>query len=259
MLKRNITKEKLKKGEPVFGFRMEFAAPFIVEVLGHAGFDFVYFDCEHGPMSEGEVEEMIRAAELMGMTPMVRVAANQPHHILQSLDSGAMGIIIPHCGNKEEAQAAVHALKYPPEGDRGIAGRSWTHWVMSGNSTADYVKKANQETLLVAMIEDAEGISQVSDILTVDELDCVFIGRADLSVSLGVPGQGNHPMINDAVDKVLKEAASCGKAVGIGFVDFGDPDGVKRFIQKGAQLFSMGSTAVLVKTAKDLLKQIKGS
>ena len=259
MLKKNITKEKLKKGEPVFGFRMEFAAPFIVEVLSHAGFDFVYFDCEHGPISEGEVEEMVRAAELMGMTPMVRVAANQPHHILRALDSGAMGIIIPHCGNKEEALAAVRALKYPPEGDRGIAGRLWSHWVMSGNSTADYIKEANQETLLVAMIEDAEGISQISDILTVDELDCVFIGRADLSVSLGIPGLGDHPMINEAVDKVLKEAASCGKAVGIGFVDFGDPDGVKRFIQQGAQLFSMGSTAVLMKTAKDLLKQIKGS
>ena len=259
MIRKNITKEKFNTGQPAFGFRMEFASPFIVEILGHAGFDFVYFDCEHGPMNEGEVEAMIRAAELANITPLVRVSANQPDYILRALDSGAMGIIIPHCGTKQEAQAAVKALKYPPEGERGIAGRLWTHCVMSGISTADYIKEANKETMLIAMVEDAEGIKNASEILTVDGLDGLWIGRADLSVSLGIPGQGDHEMINEAVENVLAEAKGSGKAIGIGWADFGNPESIKQFISQGAQFFSLGTTFALMNTAKNLLQKIKDS
>lgn len=259
MIKKNITKEKFKKGQPAFGFRMEFASPFIVEILGHAGFDFVYFDCEHGPISGGEVEEMVRAAELSNITPLVRVSSNEPNYILSALDSGAMGIIIPHCGTKKEAEAAVKALKYPPEGERGIAGRIWTHCVMSGISTADYIREANEETMLIAMIEDAEGINNVSEILTVDGLDGLWIGRADLSVSLGIPGQGDHEMIREAVEKVLSESRGSDKAIGIGWADFNDSESIKQFISQGAQFFSLGSTFVLMNTAKNLLQKIKNS
>ena len=200
-------------------------------------------------ISDRQLEELFSAH---GTVESARV-------IIDRMSGRSRGFGFVEMSSQEEAQAAVRALRYPPEGERGIAGRLWTHWVMSGKSTSDYIKEANKETLLVAMIEDAEGISQISEILTVDGLDCVFIGRADLSVSLGIPGLGDHPKINEAVDTVLKKAANCGKAVGIGFVDFGDPDGVKRFIQQGAQLFSMGTSAVLMKTAHNLLTQIKGS
>jgi 4-hydroxy-2-oxoheptanedioate aldolase len=257
MLIKNVTKEKLKKGLPAFGFRMEFASPFLVEVLGHAGFDFVYFDCEHGPINEGEVEAMVRAAELAEIIPLVRVPTNEPHYILRALDSGAMGIIIPHCGSKEDAQAAVRAAKYPPEGERGIAGRSWSHCVMSGMSTADYIKEANKETLLIAMIEDEVGVQEISHILTVEGLDGLWIGRADLSVSLEIPGQRDHAMIREAVDTILKEAKGSGKAIGIGWVDFGETEEIKSFIERGAQFFALGASFVLMSTARGMLQKIK--
>lgn len=205
MLKRNATKQKIKEGQPVIGFRMDFASPFIVEVLGKCGFDFVYFDCEHGPMNEEMCEGMVRAAELVGLTPMVRVPSNEPHLILRYLDLGAMGVIIPHCYNKQAAQDAVRAVKYPPEGARGIGGRLQT---MSGMSTAEYIRETNEETMVIAMIEDTEAIKNLSDILAVDGLDVLFIGRLDLSISLGIPGQVDNIMVKEAVDKVIARKPS---------------------------------------------------
>ena len=137
-------------------------------------------------MSEESCEEMIRAAELVDLTPLVRV----PHLgiTLRSLDSGAMGVIIPHCNTKQEAQAAVKAVKYPPEGERGIASRLLA---MSGMPTADYVIEANKEIMVVGMIEEEEALSNLSDILTVDGLDVLFIGRSNLSLSLDIDNHTN--------------------------------------------------------------------
>jgi len=223
--------------------------------LGNTGFDFVYFDCEHGPMSEEACEEMIRATELVGLTPLVRVPSGESGVILRFLDSGAMGVIVPHCSTKQAAQAAVEAVKYPPDGERGIAGRSLS---LSGMSVADYVREANKETMVIAMIEDAESVKNLSEILTVDGLDVVFIGRLDLSVSLGIPGQVNHPMIKEAVEKVITEARKAGKVVGVGAIDVGKPESVKQFSNQGAQFFSLNAASILTSASRDLLKKIRG-
>ena len=159
---RNSVKAKLKAGKSVFGFRMDFVSPYIVEILGKTGFDFVYFDCEHGPMSEESCDEMIRAAELVGIVPLVRTPSIEPAAILRYLDSGAMGVIIPHCHNRTVAKNAVKAVKYPPAGDRGMGGRSF---VLSGKSVQDYVRDANEETLIIVMIEDPEAMDNLPEIL----------------------------------------------------------------------------------------------
>lgn len=254
MLKKNATKEKIKAGQAVIGFRMDFTSPYIVEVLGNIGFDFVYFDLEHGPMSEESCQEMIRAAELVGLTPLVRVPTNHPGITSRVLDSGAMGVIIPHCNTKQEVQAAVKAVKYPPEGERGIAGRSLS---LSGMSPADYIKAANNETMVIAMIEEVEALNNLSDILTVDGLDILFIGRLDFSLTAGTPGQINAPVIQDAVNRIITEGQTAGKAVGVGAINVDDPDSVKNFIKQGAQFFSLNTTSVLRSAAQGLLKKIK--
>ena len=255
MLGKNTTREKLKAGQAVIGFRMDFASPDVVEILSNIGFDFVYYDCEHGPMNEEACQDMIRVAELVGLTPMVRVSSNQPWLILRALDSGAMGIIVPHCNTKEEAQRAVKAVKYPPEGERGIAGRSLR---MSGMSRGDYIVEANKETMVIAMVEEGDAIDNLSEILTVDGLDVLWIGRGDLSVSLGIPGEFNHPMMHEAVTKIITTGRAGGKVVGVGAIAVDDPESVRQFINQGAQFFSLNCAGILRNAARELLEKIKG-
>ena len=253
---RNAIKAKLNAGDAVFGFRMDFNSPYIVEILGKTGFDFVYFDCEHGPMSEESCDDMIRAAELVGITPLVRTPSVEPTAILRFVDSGAMGVIIPHCQNRQVAQNAVKAVKYPPVGDRGIGGRSLA---LSGKSVSDYVQDANRETLLIVMIEDPKAIKNLPEILSIDEIDVLFVGRLDLSVSLGIPGQVEHLKINEVMHEVIFQARTAGKAIGIGAVDERKPERIREFIDQGVLFFSLNTTSILTGGAREALQKIKGT
>jgi len=255
MLRKNVAKEKLKAGKDVIGVRMDFASPYVLELVGKTGFDFVYFDCEHSSLSVDACEEMIRATELVGLTPLVRVPSSEPGVILRYLDSGAMGVIIPHSHNREAAEKAVRAVKYPPEGDRGIAGRSLS---LSGLSVANYVKEANKETLVALMIEDAEAIENLPEIARVEDVDVLFIGRLDLSVSLGIPGEIEHPTIKEAVNKVIAQGRAAGKAVGVGAIDVGKPESIKQFMSQGAQFFSLNLASILTNASRQLLQKIRG-
>lgn len=254
MLNKNATKEKLKAGQAAIGFRLDFTSPYIVEVLGNIGFDFVYLDLEHGPMSEESCQEMIRAAELVGLNPLVRVPTNDPGVTARFLDSGAMGIIFPHCNTKQEAQAAVKAVKYPPEGERGIGGRSLS---LSALPTADYVRETNKETMVIAMIEEVAALNNLSEILTVDGLDVLWVGRLDFSLSSGVPGKVNDPVIQNAVNRIITEGRAAGKAVGVGAINVDEPESIRDFIRQGAQFFALNTTSMLRSAARDLLKRIK--
>jgi len=251
MLRQNLTKAKLKASQPVIGMRMEFASPYLVRSLGGLGLDFVYLDLEHGLIGGESCQEMIRAAEIVNLTPLVRASLSETGTIARVLDAGAMGIIISHCRSKEDAQSAVKAIKLPPEGERGTAGAP------AGMTLADYIREVNKETLVVVMIEEAEALDNLSDILTVPELDVLFIGRLDLSLSLGIPGQIDNPRIQHAVEKVIKEGKSAGKAVGVGAINAGDPASVREFIKRGAQFFSLTATSLLRNATARLLNEIK--
>lgn len=253
MLRKNVTKEKLKAGQTTIGFRIEFTSPYIVEALGDIGFDFVYFDLEHGPMSEESCQEMIRAAELVCLTPLVRVPINDPGVVARFLDSGAMGIIFPHCNTKQDAKAAVSAVKYPPEGERGMGGRSLS---LSAMPTADYIKEANKETLVIAMIEEVAALNNLPEILAVDGLDILWVGRLDFSVSSGVPGKVNDPVIQNAVSRIITEGRAAGKTVGVGAINVDEPDSIRNFRQQGAQFFALNTASILRSAARDLLKRI---
>ena len=254
MLKENSTKKKLLSGQAVIGARMDFASPDIVEVMGAVGYDFLYYDCEHAPMNEETCLYMIRTAELVGLTPMVRVPENEPACILRALDSGAMGIIIPHCNSKEEAKRAVNAAKYPPEGERGIAGRSIR---MSGKSPADYVIEANKETMVIAMVEEERALENLAGILEIDGIDVIWIGRADLSLSMGIPGQYTHPRVEKAISKAITEVRAAGKVIGIGAMPPNDPETVKNFIAQGAQFFSISILPLVKIAAQNWMEKAK--
>ena len=250
---KNAAKEKIKNGQAIMGLRMDFGSPYIIERLAHIGFDFVLLDCEHSPMTEESCLDMVRACEHVGLTPLVRVPSNRPEVILHFLDLGAMGVIIPHCNTKEDAQHAVEAVKYPPEGIRGIAGRTQS---LSEMPMAEYVVQANKETMVVVQIEEAEALDNLSEIITTDGIDVLYIGRADLSLSLGIAGQVSHPKITEAVKKIITEGRAAGKAVGVGALPINDPKIAREFLNQGAQFFVLDSTSILRNAAKELLQKI---
>ena len=200
MLQTNQLKRALADGKTVFGLLNSIPSPLLVEMIGYAGFDFVILDMEHVCLNPETLENMVRAAECAGVTPLVRVPSAAPDAILRALDCGAQGIVVPHVRTAAEAAQAVAASRYAPLGTRGISGGRTT-----GFGTLDlptYFARANSEILVVAMIEDREGVDNLDTILSVAGIDMVLEGAIDLSQSYGVPGQALHPIVQDAIEKI---------------------------------------------------------
>lgn len=209
----NPLKQKLRDKKPVSGCIIQGALPACVEICGLAGIDFVFLDAEHGPLSERECEEMVRAAEVRGIVPLIRVPNLEPDTILRFMDIGAMGIILPGISTREEAERAVHAVKYHPQGSRGLsAGRSADYGMRKPLS--EYVTEANAQTVILAIIEKSAAISNLAEILSTDGLDGAILGTNDLSQNMGFPGQGNHPKVQEACKDFIEIGLKTGKPLG---------------------------------------------
>jgi 4-hydroxy-2-oxoheptanedioate aldolase len=253
-MKKNLMKEKLQKGGRAVGAIIQDPAPQIVEVLGLLGFDWLFIDCEHSPMSLEEVGKLVMAAELRGITPLVRVPQNLPEIILRYLDVGAMGILIPGLETVEDAKIAVSGSKYPPEGVRGLAGVRGADFGLGG-PLGEYVKIANRETMVLGVVESQKGVENIEEILDTEGIDGVSIGTNDLSQSLGVPGQTNHPLVVEAVDKILAAGKKKGKPVG-GLIRGGETP--KQYIEKGYQMLLTSVYSLIIGTGKQFLANARG-
>ncbi|MGE0606966.1 MAG: HpcH/HpaI aldolase/citrate lyase family protein [Pirellulales bacterium] len=213
-MKPNATKAKLKAGQTVHGLFVRYPDASLAEVLGYQPWDFLMFDGEHGTLEPRDAEHLVRAAELRGVTPIIRVPTNQPHVILRLLDSGAGGLHVPWVNTAAEAEAAVRSVKYHPRGIRGLAGVRAADFGQAG-PLADYVKHANAESLVVIHIETIDAVRQLPEIVGIDGIDVIFIGPTDLSHSLGAPGQPQHPDVQAAMQQIVDIVAPTDKALGI--------------------------------------------
>ncbi len=210
-MKKNI-KKRLKNGEMVFGTWNNIPSASLMNALGCSGIDFIVIDAEHGPVSMETAEDLIRAAEVCGVAPIIRVPSNNDHLILRALDIGAHGIQVPHVSTKEEASRVVRYSKYYPLGERGYS--PFTRAGKYGYEPKEHAKRSNEDTLIVLNIEGKEGIRNLKDIVEVDNIDVVFIGPYDLSQSLGKPGKvDDKEVINSIRDnvKIIKDQGlACG-------------------------------------------------
>ncbi|MGD3108859.1 HpcH/HpaI aldolase family protein [Streptomyces sp. YGL11-2] len=197
MLRRNEVRHKLAAGEEVYGLFSTVPEPAVTEMIGCAGYDFTVLDTEHTLVDPQQLENLIRAAETAGLTPFVRVPEADPGAILRALDAGAMGIVVPHVRGRADIDAAVRAARYAPEGMRSLNGGRGPGF--GRIEPAEYIRRANAETMLIALIEDAEGVEAIDDILVPGGVDLVLPGPADLSQSYGVPWQLRHPRVQQAV------------------------------------------------------------
>jgi len=253
-LKKNNLKKVLKEGKNVFGPFMKFTDPAAVEIMGFAGFDFVIIDAEHGPISMQSAQNMIRAAESVNITPIIRVANNDEALILRALDIGAQGIEIPQINSKSQAIKAVKSVKYSPQGERGVC-----RYVRAANySSMDkfkYFKSANNETMIIAHIEGVEGINNLDEILSVPGIDVIFIGPYDLSQSLGIPGEVNNPLVTEKMKEVVLKCKENKVSVGT-FAD--DIKTAKFWVSLGVQYMSFSvDVGILYEATKQIVKKLK--
>jgi 4-hydroxy-2-oxoheptanedioate aldolase len=187
--------------------------PAIIECIGLAGFDFVIIDLEHGPNSIATAQNLVRAASIHKITPIIRVSENNESMISKALDIGAQGVQVPQINNETEARQAVNAAKFSPLGNRGVC-RYVRAAGYSSKNKLEYFKESNQNTLIIIQIEGKKGLENIDNILQVEGIDIVFIGPYDLSQSMGVPGQTNHPKVIKAMKMVTEKANKYDKIVG---------------------------------------------
>ena len=228
-LRENHTKRKLERGEVATVISGDHSSH-IVDFLGQFGFDGVWIETEHGPFDFADIPDLTRACDLWGMTSVVRVNLNLPGVIYRTLDVGAQGIVVPHVNTVEEARAVVEAGKFAPLGLRG------NYTSRQGHGVADYSSKANDQTLLVVLIEDIEAINNLSEILTVDHIDVFFVAPGDLAQTMGLLGQTSHPDVLATVEKALRQITDAGRVAGT-LVNDSDVEG---YIDKGARFLLTG-------------------
>jgi 2-dehydro-3-deoxyglucarate aldolase len=230
-LKSNLAKNKL-----CLGSWITFTDPSVAELQAKAGFDWLAVDMEHSPITLDIAQDLIRVIALHDVCPLVRVPANDPTIIKRVLDAGAGGVIVPMINSRSQAEDAVAAVKYPPTGKRSV-GISRAQGF--GPEFQDYVKRANDETIVIVQIEHKDAVSDVDAILAVTGVDAFIVGPYDLSGSMGIPGQLDDPQVQKALIKVAAAGKKAGVAAGIHVV-YPEPDRVKDRFNEGYSLIAYG-------------------
>jgi len=248
-MRHNLAKERLSAGKAVNVVAPGYASPGLVELLSRMGFDAIFIDCEHGPVGWEDAENMVRAAELADVTPIIRVQSNEPSTITRALDRGAGGVQVPHINTGAQAEAAVRAAKFAPLGHRGYAGGRSAFGV-KGNFTGH----ANDETMVIAMLEEVEALKNLDDILKVKHIDAFFFAPGDLSQSMGYPGQLDHPEVQAAIQDAVRRTRAAGRAPGV-LVTNGAS--ARRFLDLGALFIYISLASLLQPGARDFLAEFK--
>ena len=206
-------KSRLRNGDTVFGLWCVIPSASAMNIIASAGFDFVIIDLEHGPASFETAEEMVRAAQSVGVAAVVRLGLVYEEYILKALDIGADGVLTAHVSSQEDAKEAVELAKYHPGGKRGFspytrAGR------YSGGNIAEHAREQNERTIVGVLVEGKEGIENLPEIVTTPNLDLVYVGAYDLSQALGMPGEVGHPMVKEAMKDAIQTIRSAGVSAG---------------------------------------------
>lgn len=210
-MRANSLKAKLAAGQRTVGVLLTINSAELVELFGHLGYDFVFVDGQHGGLTVETARELIRAADVTGMTALVRVPRNDPSVILEYLDAGAGGIIVPDLVDPTETLAAARATKYAPRGTRGAMTMSRAGFYGVTQSPAEYLRRANEETMFVPLIENAEAIPVIDRLVAVPDVDVVLVGPGDLALSMGIPGGWMDPRVQANVQRILDAAARAGR------------------------------------------------
>ena len=253
-MQNNRMKTKLLSGAPVFGVSVMIPSPQLVEMLGAFGFDWVLLDCEHGTLTLESVELMAMAAEASGMTAIARPATRSADHILQVLDRGVMGVQVPHVNTAADAREVVQAVKYHPLGRRGLAAGTRAASYDAHGTMADYVRAANEATLIAIQLEEREAIDNLEELLQVPGVDVFFVGPSDLSQSMGYPGNPRAAPVADAINRSFARIVAAGRIPGTPAT----ADNVSDVLSKGVRYIYNHVPRLLAASAKAYLEKARG-
>jgi 2-keto-3-deoxy-L-rhamnonate aldolase RhmA len=251
----NPVKEKLRAGEVVFGqMVLELFTPGIGPMLAAAGMEFVIYDMEHGRCDLSLASEMIASCRGSSIVPMVRVPDLRSAPLSRVLDLGARGVMVPRVETRAEAEEIVAELKYAPQGRRGVA-LGIAHDLYSAGD-ASYFERANEDTIIIVLVETAKAFDNLDEILSVPGIDVAWIGHYDLTTSMGIAAQFDHPRFLDAMDALVAACARYGLAAG--FLP-PTPDSAAHWIGRGFRAISLGSDiGVFVQGVRSFKSQVAG-
>jgi len=243
-------KQRIAQG-PVFGPFSKTSDPGIIEAMGNAGFDFVILDLEHGPNSIETAQGLIRAAELTGMLPIVRVPNRSEETISKVLDVGAGGIQVPQVRCARDVEEVTRAARFAPEGERGVC-RFVRAAGYSAMDKAEYFNQANQ-AVIVIQLEGKAAVDNLDEILEAGGFDIVFVGPYDLSQSMGVPGQVDHPLVIEKTQQIVDACLERDIVVG-NFTD--TPEHTAMWVKQGLRYMSYSvDMGIIHEAASTLVSQ----
>lgn len=248
-MSQTVLKERMKLDGPIVGCFVPIPSAMTVEVCARVGFEYILIDAEHGPNDSESAYSMILAAERHDVPPIVRVPMNHPQVILRYLDLGAQGVMIPQITSAEQAEAAVQAVRYYPEGRRGIAGTRASGWNIN-QPLGEFAKAVNQQTLAMVQIEHIKAVEALDEIIKVPGIDVLYIGPNDLAQSMGHPGNTGHPDVQATINQVCEKVSSAGIAMG---TVAGDAATANKEIGRGIKLIGANSVGLLAAASREML------
>jgi 4-hydroxy-2-oxoheptanedioate aldolase len=250
MARPNLLRRKLAEGKPCVGpIFQEFWSPELFEFCGLAGFDYVIADGEHAGVDPRTARGLARAAQGVGITALARAPRAEPSLLMQYLDAGVEGIILPHCNTAADAEALVSACKYPPRGIRGAASSSRAAGYGFAQTPREHLEQADREVLCLGLIEEPRAVENLEEILRVDGFDGCFVGYGDMALVLGreyVGGPSMHPEVRRLVDQAIDLSLKAGKLV---MISAGSGAEARAYAERGVQLITMNFGAHLVRRA----------
>ena len=245
-MRENRIKSQLQAGQTAVAVSGHHNAD-MVDFLGQFGFDGVWLEGEHGPVDWDAIGDLSRACDLWGMASVTRVNNNDPGTIMRALDRGTMGIVVPHVNTRQAAQQAMKSAKFDPIGYRGMFGGRQSFGV------PDYVQRANDQTLVVVLIEEIEAVNNLAEILTVDNIDVFFVAPADLAQTMGHIGNHGHPEVQATIDKAVAQIIAAGRTAGTLATD----DNVERYRDAGVRFFLTGWPNWVSQGAKGFMQRVR--
>jgi 4-hydroxy-2-oxoheptanedioate aldolase len=253
LIQPNKTKAKLRQNLPVYGVISTSDDPQLAELFGSAGFDFYMLDAEHALIDPAQAIHVIRACELTKITPLVRIGSKDPKIVLQYLDAGMMGVMMPGLESVEEVQMLVNAIKYFPAGKRGMGiSRASGYTAYTGMTAPEYINFSNEETMVIIQFEDDKLLDKFPAMCAVPGLDACVIGPRDLSLNMGFPDGANHPEVQDVIDKVIAIMKQVGISAGI---TAGTRADAAKQVARGASMILAASQSLILSGSKQFLSE----
>lgn len=242
MVKNNIVLERLRNNEPALGGWVMTNSVVAAEIMAQAGFQWVCVDAEHSQVSKETAANMFRAIERYGAEPFVRISLNDEVEIKKFMDMGARGIIVPMIKSYKEVLRAISYIKYGPQGNRSFALPRCTGY---GQWSSEYFERSNRETFFGIMIEHIDAVADLDEIFACKEIDAVFVGPYDLSGSMGIPGQFDHPDFKSTLDLIYKKAGDHGVTLGFHEVH-PTKEKIQALLDRGLRFIACGIDTIFI-------------